>query len=351
MERLECFLDDAVFAGMERQDGRAAARGEGLGELFHELVKDFIFVVDVDAERLERAGAALLDGVLFFFGRRALREMDGAQCALDGFMECLRRLDGTALFVADNLLCDGGGKRLVSIFDEHALDFVLRHLGKALSGGRTGLGIEPQVERAVRFVRKATRRVVNLHGRDAEVGEYEVEWADVTRELVNLAEIHAAEAPAVVAIAFGADAGDGLFGLDGIDVATIEMARAAEGFEHLERVAAIAERRVETTLARLDAEHGEDFVDHDGDVHAGRGVAFGDDVGDFVGVFFGIQFFVFFREVARVFAAVVNAAMMRLVSLFVLCHDCFLMYQFGSYGNTPPAAHAARPPSGRGASV
>ena len=129
------------------------------------------------------------------------------------------------------------------------------------------------------------------------------------------------------------------------------MARAAEGFEHLERVAAIAERRVETTLARLDAEHGEDFVDHDGDVHAGRGVAFGDDVGDFVGVFFGIQFFVFFREVARVFAAVVNAAMMRLVSLFVLCHDCFLMYQFGSYGNTPPAAHAARPPSGRGASV
>ena len=86
------------------------------------------------------------------------------------------------------------------------------------------------------------------------------------------------------------------------------MARATEGFEHLERVAAIAERRIETALARLDGEDGEDFVDHDGDVHAGRGVAFGDDMGDFVGIFFGIQFFVFFREVARVFALIVDTS-------------------------------------------
>ena len=63
VERLERLLDDAVLARVERQDGGAPARCQRERQLLHELVEDFVLVVDIDAQGLEDAGTALADDV------------------------------------------------------------------------------------------------------------------------------------------------------------------------------------------------------------------------------------------------------------------------------------------------
>ena len=96
------------------------------------------------------------------------------------------------------------------------------------------------------------------------------------------------------------------------------MTFALELLEHRERVAAVAERRIEAALARLYCENLEYLLDHDGDVRAGRRVALGAHMGNLLPVLLRIELLVLLREMARVTAAVMDAPLMRLLLLLFI---------------------------------
>ena len=74
-------------------------------------------------------------------------------------------------------------------------------------------------------------------------------------------------------------------------------------------MAAVAEGAVDGGLAGLKREDGENFLHHDGAVHAGGGLAGGEDLGDIVGVARRVVLLIFLLEAARVLAGVARAAL------------------------------------------
>ena len=208
--------------------------------------------------------------------------------------------------------------RLVGVLLHHADELFIVELAQAVRRRDARLRIEPQVERAIRLVGEAALWIVDLHGRDAEVREHEIERANFFCQLVDLAEVHLAALPDIRAKALRADARLRLFRLDWVDVAAVEMTFALELLEHRERVAAVAERRIEAALARLYRENLEDLLDHDGDVRAGRRVALGAHMGNLLPVLLRIELLVLLREMARVTAAVMDAPLMRLLLLLFI---------------------------------
>ena len=313
MIRLERFLDDAVLPGVEREDGRAAAGRERVRQFLHELIEHLVLVVHVDAQRLEHAGAALFHSEPLLLKRRALWEMDARRERVrHGLMERACRLDADAApLLGRDLPRNLRRVRLVGVLHEHALDLLARHLREPLGGGDAGRGVEPQVERAVLLVGEAARGIVELHGGDAEIREHEVERADFRRERVDRAEIHRPERPDVLSVALCAQARDRLCRLDGVDVPAVKMPLPRELFEHRVRVPAVAERRVEAALSRLDREHREDLLHHDGDVHARGRVPLRDDMRDLRAVLLRLLLLVLLLEAARILAAVMDAAAVR----------------------------------------
>ena len=87
---------------MERQDCNAPARLQCARQLFHELVKHFKLVVDVNAQRLKRPLTGLFDRLLLFLFRQKIQRLfdHPAQlcrrvnpvAAVDFFCDCLRKL-------------------------------------------------------------------------------------------------------------------------------------------------------------------------------------------------------------------------------------------------------------------
>ena len=151
---------------MERQDGGAAARCQRIRKLLHEFVENFVLVVDVDAQGLEDARAALAYDIaaVRHLARCIARQAHLLECSLDDCVELTRRADGPMLLCTDNLARDGLGIRLVGIFLHHADEFLVVELAQAVCRRDTRLWIEPQVERAVRLVGEAALRIVDLHG-------------------------------------------------------------------------------------------------------------------------------------------------------------------------------------------
>ena len=90
------------------------------------------------------------------------------------------------------------------------------------------------------------------------------------------------------------------------------MPLALQLFQHLLGVAAVAQGGVHAHLARLDIQKVQDLVHHDGDVHAGGGLAAPDDLLHIVLILPGVQFLIFFPVRAGMGALVAHTALVLL---------------------------------------
>ena len=313
---------------MERQDGCPSARLQSIRQLCHEIIEHLILVIDVNAQCLEHAGTALADQLLAVrqFSCLCARQPDFLQGPLNRLMQLPRRADGcTALLILENLPCNLFGIRFIGIFTQHADEFIAVHLCEAVSSRNACLRIQAQVKRTIRTIRKAALRIVDLHGRDAEIGENKVKRPHLLHELVNLTEIHLTQAPLCVRISLGADARLRLARFNRIDIAAVEMTFPLELLQHGHGMAAVTQRGIEALLARLDGQHVKDLPDHDGDMRARRRIALGPHMRNLLSVTLRIEFLVFLRKMARIAADVMDAALVGLWCRLV-CHHVAVLF-------------------------
>ena len=94
-----------------------------------------------------------------------------------------------------------------------------------------------------------------------------------------------------------------------IDVEPDEPSARLHAFQDRARVTAAAERAIDSHLARAGPQAADDFVHHDGQMHARRRLAGREDLLHLRGVLLGVQFFVFVVKLARVPARVSPAAL------------------------------------------
>ena len=289
---------------MEGEDGDAGARIQAVRQLLEEVIEHLKLTVHVDAQRLKDTLAGLLHGVLLLLLRK---EGEGLR---NGIAELGRRFKLHAFMEsAVDLLRDTLGIRLIGILDEHVYHVVIGQRAQALGSRFAGFRIEPEVQRAVGLITEAALRVIDLHRGDTEVSEHEVKFIAVPRDLVNVSEIHVADGEDVLAVSLLTKSLLGLHRLDRIDVGRVKMPLSMELFEHLLRVAAVAEGRIHADLARLDLQHIEDFLDHDRDVHTCRGLPLLDDLLDVVLVLLRVQLLILLVEAPRILPAVALPAL------------------------------------------
>ena len=299
---LEGFLNAAVLAAVEGEDGDAAAGAEAVGEGAEPGVEDFEFVVHSDAEGLEDAAL----GVLF-----ALGVEKGGEGLVDGA--------GEGAGALELLFGEGGGEEggagFVGVVAEEGGELLLVEFGDEVGGGDALVGVHAHVQGAFLFEAEAAGRVVDLHGGDAEVGEDEIGAvgpADLAEDAGEGCKVGAFAAEGVVGEAEGAEAFPGFGEFEGILIEAEEGAAGLDGFEQFGGVSAVAEGAVHGAFAGLGGEDFEDFGHHDGDVLASGGFAAGEDLGDGFGVEIGVVLLVFVLEAPGVAALVADAALVGL---------------------------------------
>ena len=285
---------------MKRENGHASAGLQTHGQMAQEGFEGGELVVHRDAEGLEGAPQGQLDFALGHVGP-LLRE---------GRAQEIAELRGRG----DRLFLQGGGDepgvRFVGVFFEEAQQLLLGDVAEELGGGFAAGGVHPHVERARGAVGEAARRVVELHGRNAKVGEDEVGAGDAftVEEWTQPGEIAAVGGEGRGLETSGAQAFFGAREFQRVHVETQETSARRELLQDGAGVTAVAESGIDGDFAGPGRKDGENFRDHDGPVHASGRLAGGDNFGDVRAVATGVQLLVFMLELARMFPAVTHAA-------------------------------------------
>ena len=144
-------------------------------------------------------------------------------------------------------------RRLVGVLFQELRQLVFAETGQEQRRRLSASRIHAHVERPRRLVGEAARRVVELHRRDAEIGEDDVGAGEpFLRQHVRQArEVAAARREPIRAEPRRAQAGLGARQLDRIDVETDQPAARLNAFENRARVSAEAERAVDGDVAGL----------------------------------------------------------------------------------------------------
>ena len=82
--------------------------------------------------------------------------------------------------------------------------------------------------------------------------------------------------------------------LDRVNIDRVQIPACPERFQHFRRMSAVAERRIQSSLSRLDLQDVQYFAYADGSVHPCGRVALLDYLFHRIRILFGLQFFVFF---------------------------------------------------------
>jgi len=248
-EEMQGVFDDAVFEGVESDDGQAAAGFQPAGSLLEEFLEGAEFVVHGDAEGLEDE----CGGIALATRRRVagdeVGEFEGAGDGVvdAGFGDDVGELPG-AVFLA--ILAEDAGQFL----DAGGVD--------DFGGGTSAGGIHAEVEGAVFLEGEAAVGFVELMAGDAEVDEDAIEAADADfgEDLGEVAEVAVQGAELITE---GSEAMCG--GLEG-GVILVHADDAGAEFEDGFGVAAAAEGAIEEELAGAGFEGGEDFIQKDRDM-------------------------------------------------------------------------------------
>ncbi len=164
----EGFFYAAVFAGVEGDDGGGAVFLEAIGQNGEEAFEVGHFAVDEDAEGLEGAGRGMEFGAGGAFEGKAARLADHGGQFLGSF-------DGFVLTAIDDESGDLRGVGFVTVFEEGFGDFGFGHAGEEGGGGLAAGGIHAHVQRAGLAIGESALWVVDLRGRDAQVGQYAID--------------------------------------------------------------------------------------------------------------------------------------------------------------------------------
>lgn len=297
-----------IFAGVKGEDRDAPAGFERVGQLAQQEIEDAELVVHGDAERLEDAAHGVVARVV-----AEVTLMLGEDFA-NGVGERLRAREGRGGAARDEFAREEFRVRLVGVFREGGGEFFRGDAGEPVGRGGRTRGVEAKIERAVGFEGEATRRVVDLHRGNAEVGEDRVDAfaeAVLGEHFGQAGEIGAHGREHVFAPAGGAEAGGGFGQLDRIDVERDHASARGDAGEEFARVTTETERAIHGDMAGREGEDLEDFRDHDRAVGAGGGFAGSEDLSDVAGVTLGVVLLVFFLEAARIFSRVTRAAFVR----------------------------------------
>jgi ABC-type Fe3+ transport system substrate-binding protein len=188
------------------------------------------------------------------------------------------------------------------------------HAREEFGGGAALVWIHPQIERAIEFESETALGVVNLHGRQPEVREDQVCAGDFMRRqrTRKAREIAVNRREHIRTESNRAESRLRFWQFNRIGVQREQPPAGQNPAQQFRRMPAVAERRVHGDVAGSRLQHFEHLLHHNRPVSARRSFAGIADLFDGVRVPFGIQFLVFEMELARVFAAVANAALMGL---------------------------------------
>ena len=169
--------------------------------------------------------------------------------------------------------------------------------------------IQPQIQRTFCFIRKTALRIVDLHGRNAEIRQYKIKLSEFLRHLVDICKIHQPKLKDILGKTCRAQPFDRLFRFDRINIESDEPAFSFQLFQHFATVSAIAQRTVQPLLSRSYFQKIQYLLYHNGNMHARRRRTLFDHMCHCIGIFFRIMFFIFFFKLLRIPARVADTAL------------------------------------------
>ena len=169
---------------MEGKNRCSSAGTKSIRKLLHKLIENLELPVHIDAERLKGPLAGLFDRVFFLFFRKEIQRL------LDDLPKGCGCVHGIAF---PDLVGDGFGQLLavglVRVLIEHTGQFIPGNGAKPLRRADAALLIQAKVQRAVHLEGKAPFRVVDLHGRYAQICQQKIKASHLSGNLINRAEV------------------------------------------------------------------------------------------------------------------------------------------------------------------
>lgn len=252
-EEVEGVFGDAIFEGVEGDDGEAATGFEPAGGALEEFLESAEFVVYGDSEGLEDEGGGVAFAAWRGMAGDEVREFQGAGDGTGdaGFGDDVGELPG-AVFFAE--IAEDAGE----FFDAGGVD--------DFGGGTTIGGVHTEVQGAVFLEGESAFGFVELMAGDAEVDEDAVEAADADFG-EDVGEVAKVAMEGAELVAEGSEALRG--GLQG-GVVLVHADDAGAEFEEGLGVAAAAEGAVEEEFSGAGFERGDDLIQKDRDMMEGR---------------------------------------------------------------------------------
>ena len=288
---------------MKTQDGDAAARLQAGRQRRQEGVERGEFLIDGNAQRLERSLQGALDGGFALFDGQFV-----AQAALHRPAHTLGELTRGQDVLA---LQSGGqrhGVRLVGVVHEQVAQALPCDLLQQLAGRQAHAGVQPQVERAIGLEAETARGVVDLHRRHAQVGQHQIEATPgLGQQRGHLGEI---QTPHRQHRGIETEAAQARFTarqLLRIDVDRPQAAARCQPRQQFLRVATETQRGVQPHLTGPRRQDGHDLGHADRAVGAGGSLAALHHLLQLIGVSAGVQLLVLLGVALGVGAGVAHA--------------------------------------------
>ncbi len=230
---------------------------------------------------------------------------------MDDSRQGLGSQDGSPQTCLTDCTCDGGGAGLVGILCEHFGEVHLRHRSHQGGSRPPTKWVHAQIQRTINFKGKASLGIVELHGRDAEVGENDVHAGHILggEELRQAGEIRAAHNQRFRRNVGGAQACLGFWEFNWIHVQAVKASIRQKCTENFQGMAAVAQGGIHGDFTGFGSKHSEDFADTNRAMAACGSLAARDDLLDVRGVAIRVVFLVFVGEAARVRPTITNPAL------------------------------------------
>ena len=168
--------------------------------------------------------------------------------------------------------------RLIGQFPQRLGQFVFGEAVEQIGAGLRDSVVHPHIERTFMLVAHPALGIVDLHARNAEVGEDDIEAVELllAEHLGDAGEIAVIEAHRHALLA---QAAAGALQLGGIDIQADQSSAGPDSSEEFQGMPAVADGAVHDDVARSGFQVGHDLLHQHGHVRAGRRVALGPQMG------------------------------------------------------------------------
>ena len=184
-----------------------------------------------------------------------------------------------------------------------------RERGQQGRGGPSPVGIEPEIQWAVGLVGEAPGRIIELHRRDAQIRQHEVQRAArLGKPAGDAGEVHAPDHQNVLGEAKPAQSRLGPGQLQGVHVDAEEAPARQEARQNLLSVPPEAQGRIQADISGPRIQDLQNLPNADGSVRARRRVASCTNLLQFPRMALGVQFLVSLRVTAGMGAPVAHPA-------------------------------------------